>query len=191
MNRIPSELKLISRQLRKSPGFTATAVLMLALGIGATTAVFSIVEGVLVRRLPFPNANRLVTLGDQVSGTDWGHQDPGPVTGPEVVIYPRDTESFQNLGGYGFIGFGLSGIGQPAQINAARMTPSVFAALGVEPLMGRVFTAQEDQQKELVAVLSYATWKSRFNGDPHILGTKVLLDRKPYVIIGVMPHRLH
>ncbi|MGA9888214.1 MAG: hypothetical protein WBQ31_12010, partial [Candidatus Acidiferrales bacterium] len=68
MNRIPSELKLISRQLRKSPGFTATAVLMLALGIGATTAVFSIVEGVLVRRLPFPNANRLVTLGDQVSG---------------------------------------------------------------------------------------------------------------------------
>ncbi|MFZ3217014.1 MAG: ABC transporter permease [Candidatus Acidiferrales bacterium] len=188
MNRIPSELKLVFRQLRKSPGFTATAVLMLALGIGATTAIFSIVEGVLVRQLPFPNANRLVTLGDQVSGTDWGHQDPGPVTGPEVVIYPRDTRSFQNLGGYGFMSFGLSGTGQLAQINATRMTSSVFSALGVAPLMGRVFTAQEDQQKELVAVLSFATWKSRFNGDPHILGTKILLDRKPYVIIGVMPH---
>ena len=81
----------------------------------------------------------------------------------------------------------LSGIGEPAQINAARMTPSVFSALGVAPLMGRVFTAQEDQQKQQVAVLSYATWKSRFNGDPHILGTKILLDRKPYLIIGVMP----
>lgn len=187
MSSILSELKPVSRQLRKSPGFTVTAVLVLALGIGATTAIFSIVNGVLLRPLPFPNANRLVTLGDQLSGTDWGHQDPGPVTGPEVVIYPRDTRSFQSLGGYGSVSFGLSGIGQPALINAARMTPSVFSALGVAPLMGRIFTAQEDQQKEQVAVLSYATWKSRFNGNPHILGTKIQLDRKPYIVIGVMP----
>jgi len=187
MYRILSDLKLVFRQLRKSPGFTATAVLMLAFGIGATTAIFSIVDGVLLRPLPFPNANRLVTLGDQVSGTDWGTHDAGYATGPEVVIYPRDTRSFENLGGYGFMNFELSGIGQPAQINASRMTPSVFSALGVAPLMGRVFTVQEDQQKEQVAVLSYSTWKSRFNGDPHILGTKILLDRKPYVVISVMP----
>ena len=134
----------------------------------------------------FPDANRLVTLGDQVSGTNWGQHDSGPVTGPEVVIYPRDTRSFQSLGGYGSVNFELSGIGQPAQINASRMTHSVFSALGVTPLMGRVFTAQEDQQKEQVAVLSYATWKSRFSGNPHILGTKILLDRKPYLVIGVM-----
>jgi predicted permease len=187
MTSVIQDLRYSLRQLRKSPGFTATAVLMLAFGIGATTAIFSIVDGVLLRPLPFPNANRLVTLGDQVSGTNWGHQDPGPVTGPEVVIYPRDTRSFQSLGGYGFMSFDLSGIGQPAQINAARMTPSVFSALGVAPLMGRVFTAQEDQQKQKVAVLSYATWKGRFNGDLHILGKKILLDRKPYLIIGVMP----
>jgi predicted permease len=187
MYRILSDLKLVFRQLRKSPGFTATAVLMLAFGIGATTAIFSIVDGVLLRPLPFPNANRLVTLGDQVSGTDWGTHDAGYATGPEVVIYPRNTRSFENLGGYGFMNFELSGIGQPAQINASRMTPSVFSALGVAPLMGRVFTVQEDQQKEQVAVLSYSTWKSRFNGDPHILGTKILLDRKPYVVISVMP----
>jgi predicted permease len=182
-----TDLKLVFRQLRKSPGFTATAVLMLAFGIGATTAIFSIVYGVLLRPLPFPNSDRLVTLGDQVSNTDWGQHDPGPVTGPEVVIYPRDTRSFESLGGYGFMSFEISGIGEPAQINASRMTPSVFSALGVRPLMGRVFTAQEDQQKAQVAVLSYGTWKSRFNGDWHILGTKVLLDRKPYVVIGVMP----
>ena len=187
MHGIVSDLKLIFRQLRKSPGFTATAVLMLAFGIGATTAIFSIVDGVLLRPLPFPSPDRLVTLGDQVSGTDWGQRDSGPVTGPEVVVYPRDTRSFEALGGYGYSGFELSGLGQPAQIVAARMTPSVFSALGVAPLMGRVFTDQEDQQKQQVAVLSYATWKSRFNGSATILGTKILLDRKPYLIIGVMP----
>ena len=187
MPRIVTDLKLVFRQLRKSPGFTATAVLMLAFGIGATTAIFSIVDGVLLRPLPFPNPDRLVTLGDRVSGTNWGEHDPGPITGPEVVVYPRDTRSFQSLGGYGFMNYEFSGTGQPAQINGARMTPSVFSALGIAPLMGRVFTAQEDLQKEQVAVLSYATWKSRFNGNPQILGTKILLDRKPYLVIGVMP----
>ncbi len=181
------DMKLALRQLRKSPAFMLTAVLMLAFGIGSTTAIFSIVDGVLLRPLPFPKASRLVTLGDQVSGTDWGQHDSGPVTGPEVVVYPRDTTSFESLGGYGLTNYELSGVGQPEQINGSRMTPSVFSALGVPPLMGRVFTAQEDRQKEQVAVLSYATWKSRFNGNPRILGTKVLLDRKPYLVIGVMP----
>src|ERR1700739_895686 len=97
-----SDLKLVFRKLRKSPGFAATAVLMLAFGIGATTAIFSIVDGVLLRPLPFPHPEGLVTLGDQVSGTDWGMHDPGPVTGPEVVTYARDTPSFSALGGYGF-----------------------------------------------------------------------------------------
>ena len=187
MQRILSDLKLVLRQLRKTPGFTATAVLMLAFGIGATTAIFSIVDGVLLRPLPFPDPDRLVTLGDQVSGTDWGQHDSGPATGPEVVIYPRDTHSFQSLGGFGFTNYELSGMGEPAQINGSRMTPTVFSTLGVAPLMGRVFTAQEDQQKALVAVLSYATWKSRFNGNPQILGAKILLNRKPYIVIGVMP----
>jgi predicted permease len=189
MGRFFSELKLVLRQLRKSSGFTATAVLMMAFGIGATIAIFSIVDGVLLRPLPFPNSDRLVTLGDQVSNTDWGQHDPGFVTGPEVVTYPRDTRSFESLGGYGYKSFEISGIGEPAQISASRMTPSVFTTLGVGPLMGRVFTAQEDQQKAQVAVLSYGTWKSRFNGDPHILGTKVLLDRKAYIVIGVMPRK--
>ena len=187
MQKLISDLRLVLRQLRKSPGFAVTSVLMLAFGIGATTAIFSIVDGVLLRPLPFPDPGRLVTLGDQVSGTSWGEHDAGPVTAPEVVTYQRETHAFQSLGGYGFDSYELSGAGEPAQIAGSRMTPSVFAALGVAPLMGRVFTAQEDTQKAQVVVLSYGMWKRRFNSDPHVLGRKILLDRKPYIVIGVMP----
>jgi len=160
---------------------------MLAFAIGATTAIFSIVDGVLLRPLPFPNSDRLVTLGDQVSGTSLGSHGAGPVTGPEIIAYTRDTHSFTELGGYSHKTFELSGIGMPAHIDAARMTPGVFSALGVSPLIGRVFTAQEDRQDAPVAVLSYSTWRSRFNGNPRVLGSKILLDRRPYVVIGIMP----
>jgi len=187
MHRLLSDLRLVLRQLRRSPGFAIMAVLMLALGIGATTAIFSIVDGVLLRPLPFPHPEQLVTLGDQLAGTTWGHGNSGPVTPREVITYARDTHSFSSLGGYGYETYELSGTGEPAMINISRMTPSIFTALGVQPLLGRVFTAQEDEQKQQVAVLSYLTWKSRFHGDPGILGTKILLERKPYIVIGVMP----
>ena len=177
------DLKIAVRHLLKSPGFTATAVLMLALGIGATTAIFSIVEGVLLRPLPFPHAEQLVKLTDVMAGAtgDYG------TTGPDVVNYTRDTHSFSSLGAYQQASFELSGNGDPATLNAARLTGGVFPALGVQPLLGRVFTQQEDDQHQQVALLSYATWQSRFHGDPHILGTKILLDRQPYVVTGVMP----
>ena len=182
-----SDLKTALRQLLKAPVFALTAVAMLAFAIGATTAIFSIVDGVLLRPLPFPHPGRLVSLGDRVSGTSLGRQGAGPVTGPEVLAYIRDTHSFTALGGYSHRTFELSGIGQPAHINAARMTPGVFSVLGVAPLMGRVFTEQEDTDAAPVVVLSYATWKSRFHANPKILGTRILLDRRPYVVIGVMP----
>ena len=182
------DLRIAVRHLLKSPGFAATAVLMLALGIGATTAIFSIVEGVLLRPLPFPEPDRLMVLADILQGADipGGNGEAG-VTIPDIRNYTRDTQSFANLGGYQNTGFELSGIGDPAAVNATRMTGGVFPALAVQPLMGRVFTQQEDDQHQQVVVLSYATWQSRFQGDPAILGRKVLLDRKPYVIIGVMP----
>lgn len=114
MLRILSDLKHVFRQLYKSPGFTATAVLMLAFGIGATTAIFSIVDGVLLRPLPFPHPSRLVTLGDQLSGGEMGRNgDPGWVTAPEVVTYQRDTHSFQSLGGFSHEDYELSRVAQP------------------------------------------------------------------------------
>ena len=182
------DIRIAIRQLRRSPGFAITAILTLALGIGATSAVFSIVDGVLLRPLPFANPSRLVTLGDQVSGGRMGENgDPGWVTAPEVVTYQRNTRSFESLGGYTNVSYELSGVGRPVQIAAARMTPSVFSVLGIAPLMGRVFTPQEDTKKAQVAVLSYGTWNSRFNANPHVIGTKIDLDQSSYVVIGVMP----
>lgn len=181
------DLKIAVRHLLKSPGFAATAVLMLALGIGATTAIFSIVESVLLRPLPFPQSDRLMVLSDVIQGADIGGSGEAGVTVQDIRNYTRDTHSFTSLGGYQGTGFELSGTGDPAIINATRMTGGVFPALAVEPLLGRVFTQQEDDQKQQVVVLSYATWQSRFHGDRNIIGQKILLDRKPYVVVGVMP----
>jgi predicted permease len=181
------DLRFVLRQLRKSPGFAITAVLMLAFGIGATTAIFSIVEGVLLRPLPFPDSDRLMVLADRLEGADLSGNGEAGVTVPDIRAYTRDTKSFEALGGYTGAAFELSGVGEPAQVNASRLTTGVFSALGVAPQLGRVFTAEEDEHSQQVVVLSHATWKNRFNGNPQILGTKILLDRKPYIVIGVMP----
>jgi len=171
------------RQWRRSPGFTLMAVLMLAFGIGATTAVFSIVEGVLLRPLPYADPGGLVVLGDDLIGSHW----PKPrATAQDVRNYMRDTHSFLHLGGYQQTGLVMSSTGDPVRIAATRMSGDLFPALAVEPLLGRWFTQQEDNRNQSVAVLSYGTWRSRFHGDTGILGTKILLDRKPYLIIGVM-----
>ncbi len=188
MESFSRDLNIAVRQLLKTPGFTATAVLMLALGIGATTAIFSIVEGVLLRPLPFPEPERLMTVGESLDGTNRDAPgEVGGVTAPDVRNYAAGTHSFTSLGGYREDHLELSGVGEPAMITAGRMTYGVFPALGVAPLLGRFFTQQEDEGEQLVAVLSYGIWQSRFHSDVHVLGTKILLDRKPYVVIGVMP----
>ena len=178
------DLRITARHLRKSPGFSVTAVLMLALGIGATTAIFSIVEAVLLRQLPFPEPERLVALSDILQGNK--KSDTG-VTAPDILNYTRDTHSFVSAGGYQQVAFEFSGSGEPAQVNAARLSAGVFPALAVPPLMGRFFTQQEDDGHEPVTLISYSLWQGRLHGEPNVLGTKILLDRKPYVVIGVMP----
>src|ERR1043166_3935312 len=180
------DLRIAIRHLLKSPGFTATAVLMLALGIGATTAIFSIVEGVLLRPLPFPDPDRLVTLGDALEGSHCASCAPSSVTAPDIRNYMRQTQSFGHLGGYRGRLFELSGTGDPVAVNGTRMSGEVFAALGVSPLLGRTFTQQEDDESQQV-VLSYGMWRNRFHGNANVLGSKIILYRKPYTVIGVMP----
>jgi predicted permease len=181
------DIRYTLRQLRKTPGFTLTAILMLALGIGATTAIFSIVAGVLLRPLPFPNPDRLVAVGDMLEGASNSFGTQSRVTAPDVRNYMRDTRSFSSLGGYMGKGFELSGTGDPTAVRSTKMSGEVFAALRVPPLLGRAFTQEEDERHEPVAVLSYGMWRNRFQGDASVLGRKILLDRKPYTVIGVMP----
>jgi putative ABC transport system permease protein len=190
MGNIVQDVRYALRQLRKSYAFTLTAVITLAFGMGATTAIFSIVEGVLLRPLPFADPARLVALGDKLEGVKYGSDTPG-VTASGIGIYMRNTHAFSNLGGYRAITYEFSGLADaaqhPDQVNAARVTASIFPTLGVSPLMGRTFTEQEDEGREDVTVISYQTWRSRFRGSADILGQKILLDRNPYLIIGVMP----
>jgi putative ABC transport system permease protein len=182
-----SDVKLAIRNLSRSPWFTAVGVLMLALGIGGATAMFSIVEGIFMRPLAFAKAERLMVISDDIR-SDTGEDNGAPgVTAADVGYYSREAQSFESLGSYAATFFELSGKGNPAQIIAARVSGTLFPTLGVQPLLGRVFTQQETEQQELAVVLSYFTWQARFNGQPDILGKKIILNRRPYVIVGVMP----
>src|SRR6266481_5421640 len=181
MHALTQNLQFTFRHLRRTPAFTLTVVLTLALGIGATTAIFSLVEGVLLRPLPFQDADRLVLLGDHLGGR------PGmSVRAREIATYTSAAQTFSSLGGYITASFELSGGAQPEQIDAVRLNSRMFPTLGVEPILGRVFTQQEDDARQPVALISYALWSDRFHRDRHVLGSSIVLDRKPYTLIGVM-----
>ncbi len=185
MGNLFQDIRYTLRQLRKSLGFTLTAVLTLAFGIGATTAIFSIVEGVLLRPLPFPDPARLVTQVDVLEGGTLGGAPATTAAG--FRAYARGVSSYSSLGAYQPTNYELSGTAEPARINGSRLTASMFNVLGVFPSRGRAFTQQEDEGGYQVAILSDQMWQTRFQGDTHILGQKILLDRKPYEVIGVMP----
>lgn len=170
------------RQLRKSPGFTLTVVVTLALGIGATTAVFSLIEGILLRPLSFPDSEDLVIVGDHVGG---GLSTP--VTARDISSYERVTRAFSSMGGFNGVAFELSGGSSPDQVAGARVSAGVFPTLGVSPQFGRVFSRQEDEGHQSVVVISDALWQDRYHRDPHVLGSAIQLDRKTYTIVGVMP----
>jgi predicted permease len=182
MYAIARDLRFAIRQLLKAPGFSLTVVLTLAFGMGAVTAIFSLVEGILLRPLPFSDPDRLVLLGDHL-----GSGSSTPVTAREIGTYSNASSAFSSLGGYISTNYEVSGGAIPDEVNAARFTAGVFATLGVSPIVGRVFTKQEENARQPLAVISYALWLKRYHRDPHVLGRSLLLDRKPYSIIGVMP----
>jgi len=161
---------------------------MLAIAVGAATAVFSIFEAVLLRPLPFPHPDRLMAISDVLEGADLGENHDAGVTAPDIRAYQRDTAaSFEWIGGYQQTGFELSGSAESTRVVAARFSGGVFEALGVAPILGRYFTQREDDQRDQVTVVSYKFWKDRLHGDPALLNSTILLDRKPYRVIGVMP----
>jgi putative ABC transport system permease protein len=182
MHALLQDLRFALRRLSNTPGFTVTVVLTLALGIGATTAIFSLVEGVLLRPLPFNDPDRLVLVGDHLGGnTRLG------ITAREIALYQSMPGAFSSVGAFTGAQFELSGDARPEEVEAARMTAGVFSTLGVPPLLGRIFTEQEDSAHQPLAVISYALWMNRFHRDPNVLGKSIDLDRSSYTVIGVMP----
>ena len=129
MRQLIFSLRFTMRQLAKSPGFAITAVLMLAFGIGATTAIFSIMEAVLLRPLPFPDSRRIMVLSDRLAGVNVGDHGEVGVTVPDIRAYTREARGFSALGGYQKAGYELSGTGEPTKVNAARLTPGSFPLL--------------------------------------------------------------
>jgi predicted permease len=176
------------RTLRKNPGFTAVAVLTLALGIGSSSTVFSVVETILLKPLPYPEPSRIVMA--------WRTPPIGPWFGSAKTAwierdfppFLRSTKTFQSLGAFKSDAFNLIGGGEPALVDGVRVSAGFFPALGVKPALGRAFTAAEDSPGHgQEVVLSHTLWRERFGGDSGILGRQVNLDGSAYTVIGVMP----
>jgi predicted permease len=182
MYTLAQNIRVAFRQLRKSPGFALAVVLTLALGMGATTAIFSLVEDVLLRPLPFNDADRLVLLGDHLGGGQGIS-----VTAREIGTYASASGAFSSLGGYIGTNYELSGGDKPEEVHAVRQTASTFATLGVQPIIGRLFTPDEEAAHQQFAVISYGLWLNRYQRNAQVLGNSIVLDRKTYSIIGVMP----
>lgn len=184
MGTLIRDLRYGLRLLRRSPGFTAVAILTLALGIGANTAIFSIVNSVLLRPLPFQDPSRLVMVWEGFPSLGF------PKTGasvPDLTRYEREQKSFQSIGAFQNKDFDLSGGGEPERITGARVSASIFSMLEIQPLLGRTYTQQEDQPGTNVVVLSYGLWQRRYARNRRIVGTAITLDRVPYTVLGVMP----
>jgi predicted permease len=178
------DLRFAARMLRKNPGFAAVAVLTLALGIGASVSIFSVVNALLLRPLPFPHSDRLVMLQESLPKVIPGKF---PVSAPDIGDFRRLSHSFDDLGTVITTTADISGDGTPQRVTGARTSAAVFRVLGVAPLLGRMFTEDEDKVGNNVVILSYPLWQSRYGGDPGILGRKILVNREPYIVIGVMP----
>ena len=187
MNTLRQDLRYGLRMLRKNPGFTAAAIVTLALAIGANTAIFSVVYPVLLRPLPFNEPDRLVTLGE-------GRHKTGccsyAASYPDYQDWVRTSKTFSALAGYAPDVFALSDHGEPKTIFCDMVTVNFFSTLGVSPILGRDFAPGEDLPEgsgPTVALLSYRFWQSDFGGDGHVVGRVVRMDNKPVTIIGVLP----
>ncbi|HEX3281624.1 MAG TPA: ABC transporter permease [Pyrinomonadaceae bacterium] len=177
------DLRYAARMLRKNPGFAAVVVITLALGIGANTAIFSFVNGVILNPLPFPDSDRLVVIsqtnneGNEIS-----------VSLPNFQDWQARSRSFEDLGGVCFTTFNLTGVDTPQHLAGQAVTLNYFSILGVQPQLGRIFSPEEDKfGAARTALISDSLWRTTFGADPNILGRSIKLDSDTVTVIGVMP----
>ena len=179
MESVLQDIRYGARSLARTPGFTLAAVIALALGIGANSAILSVVDGVLLRPLSYAAAERLVTLLSK------GYN---PVAPASFLEWKRETKSFERMGAAEYWTTTITGVDEPEKLYALHLTSEIFPMLGVQPVLGRVWTADEDATgREREIVIGHGLWVRRFASDSSVLGKKVVLDGSPYTIIGVMP----
>jgi len=183
MQTLFADLRYGFRLLIKSPAFTSTAVLALALGIGANTAIFSLVDRVLIRPLPYADADRLVMVWEDASFLSFPRNTPAPAN---YVDWKSQNQVFTDLAATRGRIASLTGDGNPETILGRGVTANLFDVLGVKPLLGRTFTEQEDRSGERVVLIGYGLWKSRYGGDLGIVGRNILMDGVKTTVIGVM-----
>ena len=178
-----ADLRYGVRALRRNPGFTSVAIVTLAVGIGATTAIFSFVNAVLLKPLPYPHPEQIVSVGEKLRD---GFSNP--ISTLNFLDWERQNRCFEFLAAIAFDKVTLTGLDRPQEVRVHRVSASYFKVLGVSAAMGRTFAASENQPgNDLEVVLSHRLWRSRFGGDSQIIGRKITLDRKNYTIIGVLP----
>jgi predicted permease len=179
------DIRFALRMTRKNPGFTAIAILTLALGVGANTAIFSVVNTVLLQPMPYKQADRLVTIWGENKARGY---DVDLVSYPDYLDWKSQNRVFESMGASTDEMFTMTGAGEPAALIGYQFSPDFFDVLGVPPLLGRTFARDEDQPgKNRVVVLNYRLWKTRLGGDAGILGKGITLDGQSYTVIGVMP----
>jgi len=179
-----TDLRYAIRQLIKSPGFAAVAILTLALGIGACTAIFSVVNGVLLHPLNYPQPDRIVVIRE----TQLPEFPEFSVAPPNYLDWEKQTKSYSYLAAYTSMQTNLTGEGEPQRLVGVRATAHYFDVYGIQPILGRKFLPEEDAAgKNHVVVLSHPFWQRVFGGDPKVIGRSIQLNDEPYTVIGVAP----
>jgi putative ABC transport system permease protein len=183
LDALAQDVRHAARSLRRSPGFTVAAVLTLALGIGANAAIFSVLDAVVLRPLPYRDPERLVGVWNS-----WTDTPRATLSSLEYFDYREQLRSFEQFGVMAGGALTLTGAGEPARLPIGVVSHGVLPALGVAPQAGRLFTASEDQpERNFVVVLTDGLWRRRFAADPAIVGRRIVLDREGYTVVGVMP----
>ena len=184
MDTLFADVRYALRLLRKSPGFTAVAIATLALGIGANTAIFSTVDAVLIRALPYSDPDRIVMIWEDASAIGFPKNTPAP---GNYTDWARLNQSFTGVAAIRGSSMSLTGDGVPEQLLGRAITPNFFDVLGVRPIVGRVFTTDEDRAGAKVAVISYGLWQRRYGGGRHVVGRRLRLNDTSYDIVGILP----
>jgi predicted permease len=185
MGSFSGQIKQVFRRLRRAPMFTFIAVFTLALGIGANTAIFSVLEGVLLKPLPYPNADRLIGLWQTAPGINIKDLNVSPSI---YFTYRDQNRTFQSLGIYTGNSASVTGVAEPEQVHSLLVTAGVLPTLGTQPFLGRFFSAQDDSPgAPATVVLSYGYWQRRFSGNRSVIGRRILIDGRACEVIGVLP----